>query len=96
MDVSSGMLYGAKQVETSQVSLLLYKTGLDLSRSQRCNIQAASVRMIRRENKILKDLSHDNIVHFCGFEETPERLTMQVLTRRFHLLRLTYRLFLAA
>ena len=62
---SPGELLAAKQVETPQTA------------DVRSNSQhTLALKRLMRESEILKDLDHQNIVEYLGFEETPTVFSM--------------------
>ena len=40
--------------------------------------------VLRKENRILKELDHPNIVQYLGFGESPRYLSMSVLASDYH------------
>ena len=65
MNAVNGELLAAKQVETPQTA------------DVRSNSQhTLALKRLMRESEIIKDLDHQNIVEYLGFEETPTVFSM--------------------
>ena len=46
--------------------------------------QVTVVEALKLESETLKDLDHQNVVQYLGFEETPRYLSMLVLVLAYH------------
>ena len=69
MNATTGEMIAAKQVETSTA-------GDDRDDSKDTVTKASRLKL---ESETLKDLDHQNVVQYLGFEETPRYLTMFVI-----------------
>ena len=68
LNAVTGEMIAVKQVKISKVG-----DGRDDSR------RMTAVEALNLENEALKELSHQNVVRYLGFEETPGYLNMSVL-----------------
>ena len=72
LNTTTGEMNAVKQVE-------IPRTEDDRNNSRR----VTAVEALRLENEILKDLDHQNVVQYLGFEETPIVLSMLVFISRY-------------
>ena len=72
LNTTTGKMNAVKQVE-------IPRTEDDRNNSRR----VTAVEALRLENEILKDLDHQNVVQYLGFEETPIVLSMLVFISRY-------------
>ena len=72
LNTTTGKMNAVKQVE-------IPRTEDDRNNSRR----VTAVEALRLESEILKDLDHQNVVQYLGFEETPIVLSMLVFISRY-------------
>lgn len=72
LNTTTGEMNAVKQVE-------IPRTEDDRNNSRR----VTAVEALRLESEILKDLDHQNVVQYLGFEETPIVLSMLVFISRY-------------
>ena len=72
LNTTTGEMNAVKQVE-------IPRTEDDRNNSRR----VTAVEALRLESEILKDLDHQNVIQYLGFEETPIVLSMLVFISRY-------------
>ena len=72
LNTTTGEMNAVKQVE-------IPRTEDDRSNSRR----VTAVEALRLESEILKDLDHQNVIQYLGFEETPIVLSISALISRY-------------
>ena len=73
LNATTGEIIAVKQVE-------IPRTESDRNDSR----QVTVVQALKLESETLKDLDHQNVVQYLGFEETPRYLSMSVLISVYH------------
>ena len=73
LNATTGEMIAVKQVE-------IPRTENDRNDSR----QVTVVEALKLESETLKDLDHQNVVQYLGFEETPRYLSMSVLVLAYH------------
>ena len=78
LNVTTGEIIAVKQIEIPRKE----NHGND-------SRQVTIVEALKLESETLKDLDHQNVVQYLGFEETPRYLNMSVIFSAYHRIPLT-------